>query len=134
MKIWQYLLLHMKIICCRYHIKAPFNFWDIRTWDMWKNCLQLFRNNKICKLTYFLRYLETSRADHTRILKITNVKFSGFCFYMNTNISSNLHYCTFKKTTKAKLSQFVIYTQVISVVLVVNFIVVAVFMNCSSSW
>ena len=38
MQIWKsyYLCLHMKIICWRFRIKAPFTFWDIRTWDMWK--------------------------------------------------------------------------------------------------
>ena len=48
LKICQYLPLHMKIICQRFHIKAPFTFWDMRMWDMWKVCLQTFRNNRIC--------------------------------------------------------------------------------------
>ena len=48
LKICQYLRLHMKLICWRFHIKTPFTFWDMRTWDMWKVCLQTYRNNQIC--------------------------------------------------------------------------------------
>ena len=47
LEICQYLHLHMKIICWRFHIKTPFTFWDMCTWDMWKVCLQTFRN-RIC--------------------------------------------------------------------------------------
>ena len=47
--------------------------WDMRTWDMWKVCLQTFRNKRICKkLAYFLRNLQTSRANNSRILTIKN--------------------------------------------------------------
>ena len=99
MKIWQYLRLHMKIIRWRFHIKTPFTFWDMRTWDMWKVCLQTFRNNRICwKLAYFLRNLQTSRANNSRILGTKNAKFSGYCFYMNTNI-----YCDFEICISAPL-------------------------------
>ena len=48
LSICQYLCLHMKIICWRFHIKTPLSFWDMRTWDMWKVCLQTFRCNRIC--------------------------------------------------------------------------------------
>ena len=34
----------MKIICRRFQIKTPFTFWDKRTWDIWKVCLQTFIN------------------------------------------------------------------------------------------
>ena len=44
LKICQYLRLHMKVICWKFHIKTPFTFWDMRTWDMWKVSLQTFRN------------------------------------------------------------------------------------------
>ena len=40
--------VHMKIICWGFHGKTSFTFWDMRTWDMWKFCLQTFRNNRIC--------------------------------------------------------------------------------------
>ena len=48
LKMCQYLRLHMKIICWRFHNKTPFNFWDLRRWHVWKVCLQTFRNNRIC--------------------------------------------------------------------------------------
>ena len=76
----------MKIISRRFHVKTPFMFWDLRTWDMWKVCLQTFRNNRTCwKLAYFLRNLQTSRDK--------NAKFSGYCFYMNTNIKGHFQIC-----------------------------------------
>ena len=54
---------------------------------MWKLCLQTFGNNRIRqKLAYFLRHLETSRVNNSRILWIKKAKFSGYCFNMNTNI------------------------------------------------
>ena len=36
LKICQYLRLHMKITCRRFHAQTPFTFWDRHTWDMWK--------------------------------------------------------------------------------------------------
>ena len=40
-----------------------------------------------------LRNLETSQANYSTIFRVKNATFSGYCFYMNTNIStfSNLH-------------------------------------------
>ena len=85
LNICRYLCLHMKI-CRRFHITTPFKFWDMRK-DMWKVCLQTFRNNKI-NIRLLLKKL-----TNLRILKIKKVKFSGYCFYMNTIIGrfSNLH-------------------------------------------
>ena len=40
LKICQYIRLHVKIIWWRFRIKTPFTFWDMRTWDVWKICLQ----------------------------------------------------------------------------------------------
>ena len=38
------------------------------TWDMWKACLQTFKRNWIrSKLVYFLRNLQISRANNSRI-------------------------------------------------------------------
>ena len=82
MQIWK---SHMKIICWRFEIKTSSILWDMRTWVILKLCLQTFRNNRICqKLAYFLRNLQTSWADDSRILRIKNAKFSGYCFDMNT--------------------------------------------------
>ena len=38
------------------------------------------------KSAYFLRNLQISRVNNYRILRFKNAKFSGYCFYMNTNI------------------------------------------------
>ena len=37
-------------------------------------------------MAYFLRNLQTSQVNNSRILKIKNAKFSGNCFYINTSI------------------------------------------------
>ena len=74
----QYLHLCMKTINQRIHIKTPFTFWNMCTWDMWKVCLQTFINNRIrLKLAYVLRNLQTSQENNSRILRIKKVKFSG---------------------------------------------------------
>ena len=39
----------MKIICRRFHVKTPFTFADMPTWDMWKVYLQTFRTIKYVK-------------------------------------------------------------------------------------
>ena len=93
-QICQHLRLQMKIMCRKFHIKTPFTFWEIRTWDMWKVCLQTFRNNRIRKkLAYFLRNLQTSRINNLRIPRVKKTKFSGYCFYMNTKISGDFQIC-----------------------------------------
>ena len=95
LKICLYLRLHMKIICWRFHSKTPFIFWDMRTWDMWKVCLKTFRNKIICeKLAYVLRNLQTSRGSNSRLFRIKNGEFSGYCFlheYEHILRFSNLH-------------------------------------------
>ena len=45
------------------------------------------------KLTYFLRNLQISRENNWRILRSENAKFSGYCFYMNTNIQGDFQIC-----------------------------------------
>ena len=62
---------------------------------MWKVCLQTFRNNRIfLKLAYFLRNLQTSRANNLGTLRIRNAKFSRNCFCINTNISGGFQIFT----------------------------------------
>ena len=83
LKIWHYLLLHIKIICGRFHIKTPFTLWDIRSWVMWEVCLETYSNNRKCqKLACFLRNLQTSQANNSIILRTINVNFPEYCFYM----------------------------------------------------
>ena len=57
LNIYQYLRSHMKVLCRRFHIKIPFAFWDIHTWDMWKACVYKH-------LPYFLG---TPRENNSRI-------------------------------------------------------------------
>ena len=84
----------MKMICQRFHIITLFAFWDILTWDIWNVCLQTYRNNRICyKIAYFFKKMQTSLVNNSRNLKIKNVKFSGYCFYMNPNIYWNFLIC-----------------------------------------
>ena len=55
---------------------------------------RLFTNiQKQQKLAYFLRNLTTSRENNSRIIEIKNVKFSGYCFYMNTNVQEDFQIC-----------------------------------------
>ena len=82
MKICHNLRLHLKIVCWIFHIKATFTFWDMCTWDTWN----IQKNNRCQKLAYFLRNLQTSRANNSKILGIKNAKSSGYCFYLYTNI------------------------------------------------
>ena len=35
----------------------------------------------------------TSRINNSRILKIRNVKFAGYCFYVNENIQGDFQIC-----------------------------------------
>ena len=81
MKIYCYLRLHLKIICQRFHIIAPFNFWDISTRDIWNVCLQTYRNNRICyKVAYFLRKIQNTRVNNSKILRIKDAKFQVMIF------------------------------------------------------
>ena len=40
-----------------------------------------------------LPYLQTSRASNSSILRIKKATFSGYCFYMNTNILGDFQIC-----------------------------------------
>ena len=76
LKICQYLLLHIKIICWRIHINTLFTFWDMHRWDMWKVCLKTFRNKLICqKLSFFLRNLQTREFLGSRMRNFQGIDF-----------------------------------------------------------
>ena len=45
------------------------------------------------KISLFLKHLQTSRVNNSRILRIKNAKFSGYCFYMNTNLYCDFQIC-----------------------------------------
>ena len=91
MKICQYLLLHMKIICWRFHIKILFAFWDKHTWHMRNIYLQIFRKNRIWqKLTYLLR----NSKDAFGLLKACVCYFlSNFYFFINWLTFKNYEKC-----------------------------------------
>ena len=56
---------------------------DIHTLNMQNVCLQLYRNNKSSeKVVNFLRKIQTLRTINSKILRIQNVKFLGYCFYI----------------------------------------------------
>ena len=76
----------MKTTCSKFHIKTPFTF-EIYAREICEKFV--YKHSETIeyakKLAYILRNLQTSRADNSRILRI-NAKFSGYCFYVNTNI------------------------------------------------
>ena len=41
----------------------------------------------------FLRNVQTSLVNNSRILRIDNAKFSEYCFHMNTNIQGDFQIC-----------------------------------------
>ena len=45
------------------------------------------------KISLLLRNLETSRANNSRIIRIYNATFSGYCFYINRNIQGDFQIC-----------------------------------------
>ena len=47
------------------------------------------QQNMLTISLYFLRNLQTSRANNLRILRIKNAKFSGYYFYKNTTIQGD---------------------------------------------
>ena len=74
-------------------ITTPFTFLDMRTLNIQNVCLQTYRKDRIRqKVAYFLRKIQTLRANNSRILKIKNAKFSGY-FYMNKNIWRDFQIC-----------------------------------------
>ena len=82
LKICQYFCHHMKIICWRFHIKTPFIIWDMRTWDVWKVCSQIFRNNRI-----FLKYWKYSLWSIVKNQRhpLTSIeKIAAETFFQNT--------------------------------------------------
>ena len=57
-------------------------------------CLQAYRNNRMLKRSaYYLRKIQTLRANNSRILSIQNAKFSGYHFSINTDIWRDFQIC-----------------------------------------
>ena len=59
----------------------------------------IWTNSNSLAITYliqvacFKRNLQSSWANNSRILKIKNAKFAGYCFYLNTNIKGDFQIC-----------------------------------------
>ena len=49
--------------------------------------------DSVLKYVELLRNVKTSWANNSRILRIKNAKFSGYCFYMKTNIKGDFRIC-----------------------------------------
>ena len=45
------------------------------------------------KLSLLFKKFTTSRANNSRILRIKNAEFSGYCFYINMNIKGDFQIC-----------------------------------------
>ena len=94
MKILQYIRLRVKNIITQIRIVKPLTFWDMRTLDLRNVCFQTYRNNRIrLKVAYFLRKMQTLRVNNSWILRIQNVTFLGYYFYMITNIWRDFQIC-----------------------------------------
>ena len=65
----------MKLICRRFHIKT---IYFLRYAHV--------RYVKNLKFSLLLKKLKILRANNSRILRIKNTKFSGYCFDMNKHV------------------------------------------------
>ena len=94
LKICPNLHLRMEIMFWRFHIKTLFTSWDMCTWDVWKFCLQTFRDNRIrWKLVYFIRINKLHGQITREFVELRMRNFQGIVFIWNKHIGrfSNLH-------------------------------------------
>ena len=96
MKIYQYLRLHMKINCWRFHFKTSFTFWGMCTWDIWKVCLQTLRNNML-KISLIFKTLTNFTDKFGNFYDEECKIFRILLLYEHKTIWRflNLHQCTF---------------------------------------
>ena len=80
-KICQYLRLHVNITCWRFHIKTPFTFWDMRTCDMWKICLQTFRNN-----SFWYKHLNFAIYNRGNIPNLCKMRSNRFQMFFTISV------------------------------------------------
>ena len=80
----------MKIICCEYFTLKYLLLFEICARELYKK-FDDKHSEKI--LAYFLRNLQTLWAHNSRIHRIKNAKFSGYCFDMNINILEDFQIC-----------------------------------------
>ena len=84
-------------MCRRFRIITPVSFWAIRHRGIW-NVIEKIRSMhpetaEHVKTREFLRKIQTLRVNNSRNLRIKNAKFSGYCFYINSNIHWNSLIC-----------------------------------------
>ena len=94
LNICQYLCLHMKL-CRSFHIRTPFKFWDMRK-DMWKVCLELFRNKINIRLLLKKLRNFTDKQLTWEFFGLRKWNFQGIAFIC-TQTYTNLRSCTFKQ-------------------------------------
>ena len=84
----------MKTVCWRFHIKTRFTFWDMRKGRYVKSLLtNIQKQENMLKISLPFKNLQTSRTNNSRIFRINNAKFEGYCFNMNTNIYGDFQIC-----------------------------------------
>ena len=100
LKIYQYRRLYMKIICWSFHIKTPFTFWDIHTWDILR-----YEKKLVCKHSETIKCVKSYKEIyklHGQItrkllgLRVWNFQCSVFIWTPTYREIFKLHQCTFK--------------------------------------
>ena len=77
----------MEVICRRSHMKTPFTFRDIRTDVYACEICEKFVYKHSETIEYVKNYPTFKNFTKFKSKKLErNAKFSGYCFYMNTNI------------------------------------------------
>ena len=70
---------------------------------------------KVLKISLLFKKLQTSRTNNSKILRIKNARFSGYCFCMNTNKWGNSQICiSVSLTTTPSKSFYIIFVNIFS--------------------
>ena len=81
-KICQFILLHIKYNT--FHSRGCPQSKYAKC--VFKNIQSMLETQSMFKVANFLRKMQTSRVNNSRILRVKNANFQGYYFYMNTNI------------------------------------------------
>ena len=72
----------------------PENSWVVRPYSLWNVYLQTYRNNrKSLKCSILLIKIQTLPVNNSRTPGTKYAKFSGYYFYLNTNIYGDFQSC-----------------------------------------
>ena len=74
-----------------YACKTSVNLIEVAT--LYRRLIVVGKTSCVYRVFRFTHYLQTSRANNSRILMIKNANFSGYCFYMNTNVWVDFQIC-----------------------------------------